>query len=278
MSISNNDAVISRGEIVAAADAIEPLPASLTRLLRLMNDNAFEMTDLVETLTHDPTLAGDVLGRANSTASGSRRHIGDLREAVTRIGTREVVAIAMRRAVKSQFNVALPAHGLDADDLWRHSVTTAFFTKEIARSRRRNVETAFLCGLLHDVGKVVLLGSLTPADLGAPEAELVAALDEHHVSAGLLLAEEWRLPAPVVESIRWHHEPASAQLHADVAMTVCFADQLSHHVAPGSLAPAPTEDELRSHDVLVGLNLYPDEVERLLGLGGRAVEFAGGCS
>ena len=63
-----------------------------------------------------------------------------------------------------------------------------------------------------------------------------------------------------------------------VAMTVCLADLLSHLASPGGLTAAPTEADLRSHDVLVGLNLYPDEFDRLLGLRDRAVEFAGGCA
>jgi len=265
------------GRVEARLLELPTMPDAAARVLAMCQDGAADAARLSEVIHQDPAIASNVLRVANSPAYVGQQPCASLQQAVSRLGMQLVAEVATAASMRPRLELGGRRSGW-ADDLWRHSVTTAFFTKEIARSRRRNVETAFLCGLLHDVGKVVLLGSLTPADLGAPEAELVAALDEHHVSAGLLLAEEWRLPAPVVASIQWHHEPASAELHADVAMTVCFADQLSHHVAPGSLAPAPTEDELRGHDVLVGLNLYPDEVERLLALGGRAVEFAGGCS
>ena len=69
--MSTTNAVITRAEIIEAADNIEPLPAALSRLLQLLADEDFEVAELVEILSHDPTLAGDVLARANSAASGA---------------------------------------------------------------------------------------------------------------------------------------------------------------------------------------------------------------
>lgn len=265
MSISNNDAVISRGEIVAAADAIEPLPASLTRLLRLMNDDAFEMNDLVETLTHDPTLAGDVLGRANSTASGSRRHIGDLREAVTRIGTREVVAIAMRRAVKSQFNVALPAHGLDADDLWRHSIA-ASVAGELIRSRSITPIAPMISttALIHDIGKLVIAQCVPPGALkllgDAAEREQLAiheaektVLGIDHAEIGGFVARTWGLPVSVQVALIQHHVPRSDDVFTHALI---LADRLSH--AAMSFTEMTTPDTDEEEALAIAKGLVPD--------------------
>jgi len=162
----------------------------------------------------------------------------------------------------------------------RHSVVTAFFTKEIARVRRRNVETAFLCGLLHDVGKALLLNNVD--QLGAdkvkamPEADLHEAVHQHHVAAGVLLAEEWALPDQVKESVACHHDLAAAENYADMSMMVCLADQISHICAPSPLATPLTEDELLNHEVLVGLNLYRDQVDELLCMKERALEVVEG--
>lgn len=265
------------GRIEARRLELPTMPASAARVLAMCQDGSVDAAQLSEVIHQDPAIASNVLRVANSASYVGHQPCSSLQQAVSRLGLQLVTEVATAASMGARLTAGGARSELAAD-LWRHSVTTAFYTKEIARSRRRNVETAFLCGLLHDVGKAVLLASLTADDLRAPSEELCAALDEHHVAAGLELAEEWGLPEPVVASIRWHHAPESAVLHGDVAMTVCLADLLSHLASPGGLTAAPTEADLRCHDVLVGLNLYPDEVDRLLGLRDRAVEFAGGCA
>ena len=204
--METTNTLISRGEIIEAAHAIEPLPAALSRLLRLLADEDFDVSELAEILSHDPALAGDVLGRANSAASGAVRHIGDLRQAVARLGTREIVAIAMRRAMRSQFAVSLPAYGLDADALWQHCLTASVAAEAIRKQASNPVAPMIgTTALIHDVGKLVIGECLAPNGINAlieaaardglelHEAErIVLGLDHAEISG--VVARAWGLP------------------------------------------------------------------------------------
>ena len=235
--MTTTNAVISRPEIIQAANNIEPLPAALTRLLQLLGDENFEVSELVEILSHDPTLAGDVLGRANSAASGAIRHIGDLRQAVARIGTREIVSIAMRRAMRSRFAVSLPAYGLDADALWQHCITASVAADVIRKQSPSPVAPMIgTTALIHDVGKLVIGECLPPNGFtalidaaehdGLPlhEAEqIVLGLDHAEVSG--VVARTWGLPVSVQIALTQHHAPETDDVFTHALV---LADRLAH--------------------------------------------------
>ena len=77
--MTETEAVISRDDIMTAASRIEPLPASVSKLLSVTAGDDYSAADVVEVVQYDPALTGDVLARANSAASGARRTIGDCR-------------------------------------------------------------------------------------------------------------------------------------------------------------------------------------------------------
>ena len=235
--MDTTNTLISRGEIIEAAHAIEPLPAALSRLLRLLADKDFDVSELAEILSHDPALAGDVLGRANSAASGAVRHIGDLRQAVARLGTREIVAIAMRRAMRSQFAVSLPAYGLDADALWQHCLTASVAAEAIRKQASNPVAPMIgTTALIHDVGKLVIGECLAPNGINAlieaaardglelHEAErIVLGLDHAEISG--VVARAWGLPMSMQIALTQHHNPETDDVFTHALI---LADQLAH--------------------------------------------------
>ncbi len=120
--------------------------------------------------------------------------------------------------------------------------------------------------LLNNVDTVLGKNELT-----LPVSYLLDAVNEQHVAAGTLLAKEWKLPEQVAEAIQCHHNVAAATRFAEMAMTVALADALAHFVAPSQLETPPTEEQLRQHPVLVGLNLYPDQLDALIKMKDRAL-------
>lgn len=253
---------------------LPPLPATAAEVMSLCQQETTDAAKLSAVIHRDPTIASNVLRVANSAAYASQVACSSLQQAVSRLGMQLIMEIATAVAVRGRM-FANPTCAELLGYLWKHSVLTAFYTKEIARLRRRNVEIAFLCGLLHDIGKAVLLNGVDKVlgkdELTLPVGYLLCAVDQQHVGAGVLLAKAWQLPDQITEAIACHHDVAAAKRFADMAMTVCLADQLAHFVAPTRLATPPTEAELRQHPVLLGLNVYPDHLTALLALKDRAL-------
>ncbi len=247
--------------------SLPTMPGTAAEVMSLCQQETTDSAKLSAVLHKDQTIASNVLRVANSAAYAGQMPCASLQQAVSRLGMQLITEISMAVSVRGRmFTNPQCAELLAA--LWKHSVLTGFYTKEIARLRRRNVEIAFLCGLLHDLGKAVLLNNVDSVvgkgELAVPVGYLLAAVDEQHVNAGALLAAEWKLPEQIGEAIQCHHAYAEAKRFQDMAMTVCLADQVSHLIAPGPFCDPPTEQELKAHPVLVDLNLYPDQVNELL--------------
>jgi putative nucleotidyltransferase with HDIG domain len=250
------------------------MPGTASEVMSLCQQDTTDAARLSAVIHRDQTIASNVLRVANSAAYAGQMPCVSLQQAVSRLGLQLITEISMAVSVRGRM-FANPACAELLAALWRHSVLAAFYTKEIARQRRRNVEIAFLCGLLHDVGKAVLLSNVDrvvgKGDVTLPTGYLLAAVDEQHVAAGALLAAEWKLPDQILEAIVCHHEPEQAARFQDMAWTVCLADRLAHFVLPGPLAETPDEGELRRHPALAGLNLYADQVQELFDKRDRAL-------
>lgn len=282
MTTATNDLsrVFAR-QIATGKMELPPLPATASEVLSLCQQDSTDAAKLSAVIHRDQTLASNVLRVANSAAHAGQVPCSALQQAVSRLGMQLVTEIAMAVAVRGRMFVNPDCAEL-LGSLWRHAVLTGFYTKEIARLRRRNVEIAFLCGLLHDVGKAALLNGvdrvLGRERMTAPVEELLAAVREQHVPAGALLAAQWKLPDQVAEAIAWHHEPALAPRFPDMARMVRLADRIAHFTSPGALEAPPTEAELRADELLVALNVYPDQLDALLAMKERALQVTEGMA
>jgi putative nucleotidyltransferase with HDIG domain len=241
------------------------LPTVASEVLSMCESVETDAAKLSDVLHRDPTLAGHVLRVANSSLYMAQMPIVSLQQAISRLGFRTLSEIAMTVSMNQRIFTSSTHHEV-MQVLWEHSVAAAHFSKEIARVRRRNVESAFLCGLLHDVGKPVVLSLLDDAAtqfkirFGLPA--LYAAMQEFHLLGGVALAERWRLPVQVLEAVAWHHDYAGAPTCQEAVMQTCLADYLAYFVA---LAGEGLDEEtLRELPVLEDLNLYPDELEELV--------------
>ena len=124
---------------------------------------------------------------------------------------REIRTITFSAAVQSQV-FASTYFRKEMTDLWRESVITALFAQEVARLKRRNVESAYLCGLLHRVGHAVVLarvGSAAVKNRLTPDAaQILPFAHKHEARVGALLAACWNLPPAVSAAMRARWAPA----------------------------------------------------------------------
>ena len=243
---------------------LPPLPEVAQQVMVLAGDESKSGAELASLIHRDPALATQVLRSANSASSGASVKIVSLQQAVARLGMRRIAEIAVAACMRESV-FAVPRYKTRLQGLWAHAFASALYAKEIARALQENVERAFLCGLLHEIGKPLLLHTLASAKsyLVKPltEPEVDELLEEFKTGYGSAVVECWQLPPAVGEAIRHFHDwTAADDARASVAIT-CLADLLASH----ALDPIAWDDEkLRDHPVLEELNLYPEVVDELV--------------
>ena len=235
------------------------LPTFATQVVALCSDPSSDARSLANLLQRDPSLAAHVLAIANSAAMGANEPIVSLQQAVARMGVRRLANIALSISVKTK--VFRPGKHVErVQKLWSHCSLTGALAREIARSRRRNVESAFLCGLLHEVGAPVVLQAIdelqpkSGVEFSWPEME--SAIEHFHCEVGERLVRAWSLPEWTHAATRHHHHPEAATEFSDEVYTTRLADRLARH--------SRAEDDLDGLDPILGaLGIYEDDFEAL---------------
>ncbi len=250
---------IEKGEV-----ELPLLPQVASQVMALTSDPSADAAKLSSLIHQDQALAAHVLRIANSPAYMPRSPVVSLQHAVAMLGINLLSEIAFTASLKSgAFQV--PGHEDDVKRLWRHSLASGAFGKEVARARRVNVESAYLCGLLHGIGKPVVLR--TVATLAREHKILVdkptfgMLIEGYHSRVGGLIAEKWGLPKQVAEVIHYYGEYDHAASFRQECMLTCVADRLATHLLTPEDLP---EEQLRDHPVFAGLNLYPNDIDQLL--------------
>jgi len=240
MSVLN----LSIEEIVAKTTDLPTLPAAALAVMRETDSASSNAQSVARNLSHDQALTARVLRLANSAFYGLSRRVQDPQEAVVILGMRTVKSLAMIASTYPILTKPLLGYEIGADALWRHSFATGLGAQMIAtKTRQSNPDTSFTAGLLHNIGKLTLsvwlenrLGGMTQiayrAGVGFDQIEKQL-LGFDHADVGAHLAESWNLPAPLVESIRFHHHPSESAEYQDIADCVHIADHLAMSLGIG---------------------------------------------
>jgi len=202
------------------ATGLKPFPAVAQRAIGLLNDPDTPLRKIRETLETDPAITAGLLRVANSAAYRSRHAISSVEEAVQRLGSRHVLEIVTSVAAMGLFK-DVKGVGLQARD---HCARVGAMTRVLASEwHQKTAENPFLCGLLHDLGKLLLLQVssidycvLDPRALSQADEAFVherALLGYDHAVLGGHVLDAWKLPSSVAEVVAWHHQPGRAYEH-----------------------------------------------------------------
>jgi putative nucleotidyltransferase with HDIG domain len=229
-----------------ATDAIPMLPALAHEIAGIALDPDVPAIRITGVVMKDPVLATSVIQLANSAFSAPASEITSIGEAVVRMGTSAVRSIVTASCLTSM--MANPKiYGSRGRDLIDHSIGTAYLARLIAEGCGGDADEAFLAGLLHDIGKLVILKLAAESHRGvaAPAAEEVEALLlARHATFGGYLVKRWCLPKSLEDPIVWHHQPDRAQQRPRDAATIYAANRLAHRYGFGCPREAgPTDDD-----------------------------------
>lgn len=211
------------------------LPAIVLELLVSFDDPDVDVARLADTIARDQALSARTLRVANSPLYRLASKVKTINQAIMVLGFDTVRTLVAAGAIVD----ALPGNGgqLDLAQFWRHSMATAVCARNVARRTRVNPEQAFLAGLLHDIGRLVL-ATRYPQQYTAAAAwrdaqdcwEVDAeqqVLGMTHQQVGLMLAEAWQFPALIQRAIGYHHAPAVDDL-GELASIVHVANAIVH--------------------------------------------------
>ncbi|MFW6005754.1 MAG: HDOD domain-containing protein, partial [Desulfonatronovibrionaceae bacterium] len=218
------------------------LPAVFHEIVRVMNDPLSSAAHIAEVISRDTSLSSRMLRLVNSSFYSFMSRIDTLSRAVTIVGTVEITNLAMGISVISRFR-DIPEELVDMRGFWEHSIAAGVIARILAtRTKHPGLEQVFVGGLLHDLGRLVLIrhypeicaamfeySTARPSALQDLEKQV---LGYHHASLGAGLLREWKIPASLQSMVGGHHDLLPEA--ADPALLIHIADILSHALGLGS--------------------------------------------
>jgi putative nucleotidyltransferase with HDIG domain len=227
--------LVSRGAV-----KVPPYPAVAMRVEEMVRREDYGLGELTRLVASDQSLAADALRCANSAFYSRGAPVTSLNAAITRIGAKEVVRLALASGLGVQARKAGPLAVLKRR-IWLEALASAALAQELARKRGISPEEAFVCGLLHDFGKMICIVCIEEILKGQKKATSrpleawMETIERYHVELGLVLATQWKLPQMVSDVISLHHtgdasgaeSPAMVELIAATDEVVMLLGQQS---------------------------------------------------
>jgi HD-like signal output (HDOD) protein len=241
------------------------LPEVAAELLKQTNDVNCEPTCIVNLIKRDQSLTAHLLKNANSARYNFGTHtVSSVHQAVARLGllkVREIVVV-----ITCQCRIFdVPGFEDDVRHSFRRSLATAVFAQETARARRQNVEDAFLSGLLHDVGRPILLQALIDRrqlhGLQADDDQLRQAADENRIPLAARLVELWELPSHIADAISNQTTPMENMTPNMESAILNLAIDLTETTLS---AKSPAMAQHISHPMISVLGLDPEQLQEIL--------------
>lgn len=228
--------VLGVDQVMQSVRQLPSLSSVVTQLLGLFGRAEPDSAAIGRAFDRDQALAARVLRIANSPFYGMPGRVVSIQDAMVVLGLRNLRNLTLAAAVTNSFP-AFQSDWFDQRVFWRHSLSVAQSADALAACTGRNQESAFTAGLLHDIGRLVLVTCFPEHsrrvalyqkqhDCPYSEAELEV-LEIDHAMIGAALARRWNFAEVIQQSIALHHAPAAGAPHA-LADMVHVADVTAH--------------------------------------------------
>jgi putative nucleotidyltransferase with HDIG domain len=224
---------------------IPSIPLVLIRIIQTLDKDKSTARELEELIMHDPALAARILRLANSAFYSFRAKVKTISHAIALLGINIVTSLAIGINIFDTFTKGAKSESALINELWTHSCGVAMLVREIwgkYSHREKEGEFAFLCGLLHDIGKVILFKKY-PGHYGPifaatkTEADSMISFYENenygadHAVIGEMLAKQWGFPEELAFVIRRHHEGSA--LKSPLISAVMLGDLVAKELKIG---------------------------------------------
>ena len=263
--------------LVNSTIELPTMPEVLVKLNEVMARADASAADVAKVVGADPAVATNVLRIVNSAYYGLQVRVSSVSLAISVMGFNMTKKVALKAAVFSAFGKRRDTiQHFDPLAFWKHAVFTGVAARTLAGASSvfadMHPEDAYIAGLLHDIGKIILMEKAAPRYLamlrksvqqGRPETEVESEdLGFTHADVGSVLAIKWSLPEDLAIAIRYHHAPAKDPFHRSLSSLIHLADHLAWRGNTPSTVGTPMG--ALDHEAYAQTGLAPAKVEELL--------------
>ena len=227
---------LAQDEILRKIHNLPSLPRVVLALLASLGQDDINISELADKIEQDQALAAKTLRLANSSFYGMAKQVTSIHEAITILGFRTVRSLATTAALITAF-AGKSASGFNAMPFWRHSIAAAVCARALASHLQVNPDDAYTAGLLHDMGRLVLVTQFQSEyeaimvyrvqhDCTLLAAEQ-AILGLDHARVGQVVTQHWKFPQALQQALVEHHN-LRMENPAMLTMVVIAADAIAH--------------------------------------------------
>ena len=255
-----------KSSILQGLVKLPPMPQIILKVRETMANPNAGLRDVVRIIEKDQALVARVLALANSAYYGLSGKVSSIQHASVLLGLNTLGDLIAMSAAAVLLTRELAGYRLDPQTLWKHSLSSAICSREIALRRFPGTEAdAFVVGLLHDAGKIILDPYLCnrkdpPAVPGVvTETQEIEWLGVDHAEIMALACRFWRFPEAQVRGIRYHHHPSQSAQSA-----LAYVAHLGHALSQrAGLGAAANETAVTEDGTLEFLKFQPNDLDDL---------------
>lgn len=236
------DQQTSVASVLDHAQKLPSLPSVVLEILESFDNERMDVSTLAGKIANDQALVARVMRVANSAFFGLSGQVGTIFEAISVLGFNNLRGLVTAAAIINASPKNLGEFDLPA--FWRHGICTAACAKVLAKRLGLNPEIAFTAGVLHDIGKLIIVVEYPAAakvvavgeasDESFLEAER-SLIGYDHAALGGELAKRWKFPQAIRDAIRLHHSPPDASGRSNLSDVVYIANLFAHALDQGKI-------------------------------------------
>ena len=260
--------------LIMTASDLPTIPVVATKVMQLIESEGVSAEELARVVSADPAVAARVLKISNSSFYGCQRQIQTLSHAIMMLGYNTLRSLVVAASVKQVYK----PYGLTEKMLWEHSFGAGLAARIIANNTRLvNEEEAFLGGLFHDIGKIIMnffdnqqfqkvMEKCYNEEISFLEAEQQV-YSYTHAEVGGLVIKKWNFPEMLMKAVLQHHhfsfEKDEDPCQVKLTCVVGLANLFCHKLGIGVREP---EEDLVLHETIPAnlLNLDETRINTLL--------------
>lgn len=252
---------------------LPPMPQIATQVLQILEKPDFSFADLVSVISKDISITAAILKLANSPLFGLKVTVSNLTQAISLLGIKNLKNLVIALSTKGLFEAS--KIGIFEHKLWEHSVATAIYARLFAVKFHRTIaEEAFIIGLIHDIGQIVLSMyvekySTVKEMIFGQDIDILSVERDYlgfdHAEVGSYLLTEWGLPEIYIDVVSHHHD-IKKSIYSDMARLLYIANNkvkiFGYGITNGCSKDFDIEFEsyIYPQDEVKDLDLYFEEI------------------